>query len=203
MTLQEILRAKGMSDEDIQSVLGEMKTNKIFTTIHENMDVRYPKLKGDFDTLTTQHNELVANSQDMGVLQGKITSYEATIAQLNEQLNEQKVDAAMDRKLTSSGAKPEDLDYLKFQWKKKGEITLDDNGEIKGGDDAIAGLKTQHPVHFETAQQQREIQSHRLQDRDTDSGNTVTKEQFEKMGYNSRVELKKNDPELYAQLMKG
>ena len=40
MTLQEILKAKGMSDEDIEATIGEMKQNKIFTTSHENMDVR-------------------------------------------------------------------------------------------------------------------------------------------------------------------
>jgi hypothetical protein len=32
---------------------------------------------------------------------------------------------------------------------------------------------------------------------------SITKEQFNKMGYNSRVELKKNNPEQYSQLMKG
>lgn len=30
MKLQEILKAKGLSDEDVQSVIGEMKQNKIF-----------------------------------------------------------------------------------------------------------------------------------------------------------------------------
>ena len=30
-----------------------------------------------------------------------------------------------------------------------------------------------------------------------------TKEEFNKMGYNSRVKLKEEKPELYAQLMKG
>lgn len=203
MTLQEILRAKGIGDDIIESIVGEMKQNKIFTTQHENMDVRYPKLKGDFDTLTTQHNTLLASNQDAATLQETINTHETTIAKLTEQLNEQRVDAAMDRKLTSSGAKPEDLDYLKFQWKKKGDISLDDNGEIKGGDDAIAGLKTQHPVHFASEQQDRELQPHRLHEQNPDSDNTVTKEQFEKMGYNSRVELKQKDPELYTQLMKG
>ena len=203
MTLQEILKAKGISDEIIESITGEMKQNKIYTTSHENMDVRYPKLKGDFDLLTTQHNDLMANSQNAALLQEKITSYETTIADLNKQITEQKIDAAMDRKMTSSGAKAEDLDYLKFQWKKKGEITLDDNGDIKGGDDAIAGLKTQHSVHFASTGTQREIQVQKLHERDKDSGTTVTKEEFEKMGYNSRVELKQNDPELYNQLMKG
>lgn len=210
MTLQEILKAKGMSDEDIAVVLADMKQNKIFTTIHENMDVRYPKLKTDHDTLTAQYGEsarlieqLKAGGADNEALQGKITAYEAQIAQLNAQLNDQKIDSAMDRKLTAAGAKPEDFDYLKFQWRKKGEVTLDDNGEIKGGDDAVAGLKTQHPVQFASAATQRELEPHRLPDRNKDGGNTVTKEEFNKMGYNSRVKLKETDPELYNQLTKG
>ncbi len=203
MTLQEILRAKGLSNEDIEAIVGEMKANKIFTTSHENMDVRYPKLKGDYDDLTIQHKTLKDNNQDAAVLQGQIADYQDQIATLSQQLNEQKIDAAMDRVLSNAGAKAEDLDYLKFQWRKKGEISLDDNGEIKGGDDAIAGLKTQHPVHFASATEQRELQPHKLHDRKTDSGSTVTKEEFNKMGYNSRVKLKEDNPELYAQLTKN
>lgn len=210
MTLQEILRAKGMSNEDIESVVGEMKQNKIFTASEENLDIRYGKLKGDFDTLTAQHgeaNKLIeqfkADAKNNEAVQSRITSYEQQIATLMEQLNEQKIDSAMDRKLTSAGAKPEDLDYLKFQWRKKGDIALDDNGEIKGSDDAVAGLKTQHPVQFATATQQRELQPHELQSGNNHSGNTVTKKEFEKMGYDSRVKLRENDPELYTQLMKG
>lgn len=210
MTLQEILKAKGMSDADIESTIGEMKQNKIFTTSHENMDVRYPKLKADHDNLTAQHGESTklieqfkSEAKGNEALQGKLTSYEATIAKLTEQLNEQKIDAAMDRKLIEAGAKFEDLDYLKYQWKKKGDITLDDHDEIKGGDDAIAGLKTQHPVQFTTATDQRELQPHELRDRHNDGTNSVTKEEFNKMGYNSRVKLKETNPELYAELTKG
>lgn len=210
MTLQEILKAKGMTDEVIESVIGEMKQNKIFTTVHENMDVRYPKLKADHDNLTAQHGESTklieqfkVDAQNNEALQGRITSYEQQIVNLTQQLEAQKIDAAMDRKLSNAGAKAEDLDYLKFQWRKKGEISLDDNGEIKGGDDAIAGLKTQHPVHFASATEQRELQPHQLHDRRNDSGSTVTKEDFNKMGYKSRVELKEKDPELYTQLTKG
>ena len=203
MTLQEILRAKGLSNEDIEAIVGEMKANKIYTTSHENMDVRYPKLKGDYDDLTIQHKNLMSNNQDATVLQGQITTYQEQIATLTKQLNDQKVDAAMDRILSNAGAKSEALEYLKFQWKRKGEISLDDNGEIKGGEDAIAGLKTQEPVHFASATDQRELQPHQLHDRKNDGGNTVTKDEFNKMGYKSRVELREKDPELYAQLTKG
>ena len=31
MTFTEILKAKGLSDKDVESVIGEMKQNKIFT----------------------------------------------------------------------------------------------------------------------------------------------------------------------------
>lgn len=208
MTLQEILKNKGISDSDIESILGEMKQNKIFTTSHENMDVRYPKLKADHENLTTQHGEATklidqfkAGAKDNEALQGKITSYETTIADLTKQLNEQKLDAAMDRKLTVAGAKPEDFDYLKFQWKKKGEITLDEHGEIKGGDDAIAGLKTQHPVQFVSATEQREIQPHRLPGRDQDGGG-MTRAEFLKKSYAERAAYANENPEAYQAMMK-
>ena len=44
MTLQEILKSQGLSDEQIESVIGEMKQNKIFTVSEENLDIRYGKL---------------------------------------------------------------------------------------------------------------------------------------------------------------
>ena len=49
MTLQEILKAKGLDDQAVESVIGEMKQNKIFTSAEENLDIRYGKLKTDFD----------------------------------------------------------------------------------------------------------------------------------------------------------
>ena len=51
MTLQEILKAKGLDDKAVESVIGEMKQNKIFTSNEENLDIRYNKLKTDFDSL--------------------------------------------------------------------------------------------------------------------------------------------------------
>ena len=208
MTLQEILKAKGMSDEDIESTIGEMKQNKIFTASEENMDIRYSKLKADHDNLVAQHGEstklidqLKAGTKDSEALQGKITSYEAQVSQLQEQLKQTQLDAAIQVALL--GAKATDVDYMTFRLKEKGDLELDDQGKIKGIDDMLAGLKTQFPAFFESADQQRELQPHKLPDRNLDNTNVVTKEDFNKMGYNSRVKLKETDPEMYAQLMKG
>lgn len=208
MTLQEILKAKGMTDEDIESTIGEMKQNKIFTTSHENMDVRYPKLKADHDTLTTQHGEstklieqLKSGTKDNEVLQGKITAYENQVVQLQEQLRQTKIDNAA--RLALMEAKCTDVGYALFKLKEKGELELDEHDQIKGIDDKLAGLKVQIPSHFEAGGMQKQIEVQKLPDHNTAGGATVTKEDFNKMGYGSRVELKQTNPELYTQLMKG
>ena len=48
------------------------------------------------------------------------------------------------------GAKTDDVAYMAFKLKEGGDLELDDNGNIKGIDEKIAGLKTQFPAHFET-----------------------------------------------------
>ena len=65
MTLQEILKAKGLDDKAIEGIIGEMKQNKIFTSAEENLDIRYGKLKTDFDALTKQHGESTALIEQM------------------------------------------------------------------------------------------------------------------------------------------
>ena len=155
MTLQEILKAKGLDDTAVESVIGEKKQNKIFTASEENLDVRYGKLKGDFDALTKQHGEsttlieqLKKDSKGNEALQGKITEYEGKIQQMEKELQQTKVDAAL--KVALLEAKVTDVDYLTFKIKEKGEVTLGDDGKIKGIDDTIAALKTQYPQHFST-----------------------------------------------------
>lgn len=153
MTLNEILKAKGLDDKAIESVIGEMKQNKIFTSAEENLDIRYGKLKTDFDALTKQHGESTALIEQMkkdnagnADLQSKITEYEGKIGNLQKELQQTKVDAAL--KVALLEAKVTDVDYLTFKIKEKGEVKLGDDGKIKGIDDTIASLKTQFPQHF-------------------------------------------------------
>ena len=204
MTLQEILKAKGLDDESIESIIGEMKQNKIFTTAHENMDVRYPKLKADHESLTAQHGESAklieqfkAGAKDNEALQGKITNYESTIATLQQQLKQTQMDAAI--KVALLGAKAMDVDYLTFKLKEKGELELDEQGAIKGIDDKLAGLKTQFPTQFESVAEQREIQAQRLPDRKPDS--SMSKAEFLRKPYAERVSFAKENPEAYNSIM--
>lgn len=154
MNLVEILKAKGVSDDIIAAVQEDMKANKVFTASEENLDIRYGKLKTDHEGKLKELDEangLIAelkksNKGNEG-LQAKITEYEQQVQQLQEQLQQTKLEAEIKVQLLE--AKAVDVDYLTFKLKEKGEITLDESGKIKGWDDKLAGLKTQFPNQFE------------------------------------------------------
>lgn len=206
MTLEEILKAKGMSEDDITAVIGEMKTNKIFTTEHENMDVRYPKLKADHDNLTAQHGEstklieqMKSDAKGNETLQNKITQYESTIANLTEKLKTTQLESAIQVALL--GAKATDIDYMTFRMKEKGDLELDEHGQIKNIDDRLAGLKTQYPNFFESASDKKEIQPHQLPNRNEGNDGGMSKAEFLKKPYAERATFANENPEAYKSIM--
>ena len=86
MTLQELLKAQNLTDEQVKGILDAMKQNKIYTASEENLDVRYGKLKTDHDAMVAKDAEsqkLIAELQKATKgqegIQTKITEYEATI----------------------------------------------------------------------------------------------------------------------------
>lgn len=207
MTITEILKAKGLDDATTAGILEEMKANKIFTASEENLDIRYGKLKTEHEGVSKQLGEantlieeLKKSNKGNEGLQQKITEYEGQVATLQAELEQTKLDAAIKVELLSSKAL--DVDYLTFKLKEKGELALDENGKIKGWDDKIAALKTQFPTQFESSTQKR-YEEYKLPGDNGGSEQPITKEEFNKMGYASRVELKRNNPEQYSQLMKG
>lgn len=131
----------------------------------------------------------------------KISEYEAEIEKLKTENVNLKTENALKVALLAAGAV--DIDYLVFKAKEKGEIKLDDDGKIKGGDILISGLKTQHPAMFGAASGQQPNAGRKVLENNLPSGDgekTVTKEQFLKMGYSERMKLKEENPELFKQL---
>lgn len=155
MTLEELLKAQGLSDEQIKAITASMKENKIYTASEENLDIRYGKLKTDYDTLSTQHGEstklieqLKKDAKNDEALQGKITAYETQVADLQKELDETRLESAI--KVALMDAKTDDVGYMAFKLKEGGSLELDDNGNIKGIDEKISNLKTQFPSHFDS-----------------------------------------------------
>lgn len=163
MTLQEILKAKGLTDEQITEIADDMKQHKIFTAGEENLDIRYGKLKQDHENLTAQYGEstklieqLQKDNKGNADLQKSVTDFQSQVAAMQAQMAQERLDYAL--KLALMGEKAADVDYLTYkarekhpEWKEHPENALDESGKIKGIDDLVAGLKTQHPMQFEAS----------------------------------------------------
>lgn len=130
-------------------------------------------------------------------LQQKVTDYESAVEKLQAENKQLRLDNAV--KIALLEAKVTDIDYMTFKLKEKGEkLELDESGKVKGIDDLISGLKTQFPNQFEAAGKTK-VEPNPLPKSEPNLP-TVTKDDFAKMGYDSRVKLKAENPELYSQL---
>ncbi|MGN0907632.1 MAG: phage scaffolding protein [Bullifex sp.] len=205
MTIQDILKAAGLTDEQIVAIAESMKKNKIFTSSEENLDIRYSKLKSDHDSLTKQYGEAEALIEEMKKaskgnedLQSKVAEYEAKIGELKEELKEEKLSSAIKVGLLSEKAM--DIDYLAFKLKEDGELILDDNDQVKGWSEKIEALKKKFPNQFESPNQKK-IEPNSLNKGQSDEA--PTKEAILKMPYSQRAELYQKDPEAFSQIMKS
>lgn len=204
MTLNEILKANGVNDEAISAIAAAMKENKIYTASEENLDIRYGKLKTQHDGMNQQLTEANALIEELKKsnkgndgLQQKVTDYETKVQQLQAELEQTKLDAAIKVELLAN--KAVDVDYLTFKLKNKGEaLTLDENGKIKDWDDKLAALKTQFPNQFE-ASGKKTVVENRLPGNDEES--TLTKSDILKKPYAERAKLFEENPEGFRAAM--
>ena len=160
-------------------------------------------LDGKVTELETANNliaDLKKSSKGNEDLQGKITTYEQQVQQLQAELEQTKIDNAINVGLLAAGVKADDVDYVTFKLKAKGdELALDENGKIKGWDDKVAALKTQLPAQFETSASKK-YEEHKLPDGDG-SGDALTRESILKKPYAERMKLYNENPEAYKTAM--
>lgn len=136
-------------------------------------DALQEQLTGKTTELETANGliaELKKGTKGNEELQGKITTYEGQVADLQQQLAETKLKSAIKVALLSE--KAVDIDYLTFKLeeklKEKGEtLELDENDNIKSWDSQLEGLKTQFPTMFESGP--KKIEPNRLPNGDPDN----------------------------------
>lgn len=143
---------------------------------------KYDSLQALLDGKTTELDtangliaELKKGTKGNEDLQGKITGYETQVQQLQAELEKTKLENAI--QLALRDAKAVDPDYLAFKLREKysaDELTLDENGKIKGMDDKLAGLKTQFPNQFEGAGGKKVVEN-RLPENQNTGGNSEPK----------------------------
>ena len=203
MNLIEILKSQGLSDEQINTIKGEMKQNKIFTAGEENLDIRYGKLKNDHaqsqQTITDLQSQIAQFEQLKTQNASVIEEANKKLAELQAENERIKTDNALERALIE--AKVQDVDYMKFKIKEKHPdgFKLDENGKIESINTVIDDLKVQFPNQF--AKTEKKIEEKKLEKSDNDNGG-ISSEQFNKMNYHERAKLFKENPEQYAELNK-
>ena len=107
----------------------------------------------ELDTANNLISDLKKSNKGNEDLQGKITNYESQVVSLQEELQKTKIEGAV--KVALLEAKANDIDYMTFKLKEKGELELDENGKIKGWEEKISSLKTQFPTQFEVHQEKK------------------------------------------------
>ena len=204
MNLIEILKSQGLSDEQINTIQGEMKQNKIYTAGEENLDIRYGQLKNDHaqsqQTITDLQQQIAQLEQVKSQNASVIEETNKKLAELQAENERIKTDNALERALIE--AKVQDVDYMKFKLKEKHPdgFKLDENGKIESINTVLDDLKVQFPNQF--AKVEKKIEEKKLEKSDDNNGG-ISSEQFSKMNYHERAKLFKENPEQYAELNKN
>lgn len=204
MTIEEILKAQGIEDEQVGKIVAAMKDGKVYTASEENLDVRYSKLKdehaargAELDKANSLIKELQKANKGNDALQGQVAEYEVEVARLKAELAQTQLDAAL--KVALLAEKAVDVDYLAFKLREGEPLQLDEQGQIKGWADRIGGLKTQFPNMFEAGAQKR-IDENKLGQGDKGEGG-MTRSDILKMPYAERTALFEKNPEAYREAM--
>ena len=171
---------------------------------------KYTALDAENQTNTTkltEANNLIQQLQKAAkgdeALQGQVTAYQTKVQELETELAQTKIDAAIKVGLLAENAV--DVDYLTFKLKEKGEkMELDEQGNIKGWSDKVAALKTQLPTQFQDKGKGgyegfRPLDKNNQQNQDKG----MTSAELLKKPYAEQVKFFNENPDAYNEIMKG
>ena len=195
------------ANKDKQIKVGNLGTGEYVSKgKYDDLQAQLNGKQTELDTANGLIAELKKSNKGDEELQGKITTYETQVAELQKELAETKIKSAVKVALLSE--KAVDVDYLTYKLNEKlrenGEsLALDENDNIKGWNDKLSGLKVQFPSMFEGGSGSNgegyvPVESKGLPKDSTNK--TVTKEQFLKMSVDERIALKQKDENLYKSL---
>ena len=190
------------ANKDKQIKIGNLGTGEYvgkgkYDALQELVNGKETELKSANDLIA----ELKKGTKGNEELQKKIGDYDVQVAELQSQLQETKIKSALKVALLSE--KAVDVDYLTFKLneklkEKEETLELDENENIKGWDDKLAGLKTQFPSMFETSQK-KIIEQNKLPNPEENKG--LTRADVLKMPYGERTRLFNENPEAYKAAM--
>lgn len=194
---KEQLQALNLTDEQINAIIEDYGKNYVSKTQFNEKNDAYKQAKLEIENLTTDINNLSEANKANEALQSQIKELQDAATQreadYNESIKTLKIDTAITKALSKSGAMNETILTGLLDRTK---IAIGEDNTITGIQEQINALKESDPYLFK----QDSIKGVVPGDATPKTNDGITKEQFNKMSYLDRVKLQESNPDLYSEL---
>lgn len=194
---KEQLQALNLTDEQINAIIEDYGKNYVSKTQFNEKNDAYKQAKQEIENLTTDINNLSEANKANEALQSQIKELQDAATQreadYKESIKNMKIDTAITKALSKSGAMNETILTGLLDRTK---IAIGEDNTITGIQEQIVALKESDPYLFK----QDSIKGVVPGDATPKTHDGITKEQFNKMSYLDRVQLQETNPDLYSEL---
>ena len=194
---KEQLQALNLTDEQINAIIEDYGKNYVSKTQFNEKNDAYKQAKQEIENLTADINNLSEANKANEALQSQIKELQDAATQreadYNESIKTLKIDTAITKALSKSGAMNETILTGLLDRTK---IAIGEDNTITGIQEQINALKESDPYLFK----QDSIKGVVPGDATPKTNDGITKEQFNKMSYLDRVQLQETNPDLYSEL---
>lgn len=194
---KEQLQALNLTDEQINAIIEDYGKNYVSKAQFNEKNDAYKQAKQEIENLTNDISTLSEANKANEALQSQIKELQDAAtkreADYNENIKNMKIDTAITKALSKSGAMNETILTGLLDRTK---IAIGEDNTITGIQEQIVALKESDPYLFK----QDSIKGVVPGDATPKTHDGITKEQFNKMSYLDRVQLQETNPDLYSEL---
>lgn len=194
---KEQLQALNLTEEQINAIIEDYGKNYVSKAQFNEKNDAYKQAKQEIENLTNDISTLSEANKANEALQSQIKELQDAAtkreADYNENIKNMKIDTAITKALSKSGAMNETILTGLLDRTK---IAIGEDNTITGIQEQIVALKESDPYLFK----QDSIKGVVPGDATPKTHDGITKEQFNKMSYLDRVQLQETNPDLYSEL---
>lgn len=194
---KEQLQAINLTEEQINAIIEDYGKNYVSKAQFNEKNDAYKQAKQEIENLTNDISTLSEANKANEALQSQIKELQDAATQreadYNENIKNMKIDTAITKALSKSGAMNETILTGLLDRTK---IAIGEDNTITGIQEQIVALKESDPYLFK----QDSIKGVVPGDATPKTHDGITKEQFNKMSYLDRVQLQETNPDLYSEL---
>nr|DAR72474.1 MAG TPA: minor structural protein [Caudoviricetes sp.] len=194
---KEQLQALNLTEEQINAIIEDYGKNYVSKAQFNEKNDAYKQAKQEIENLTNDISTLSEANKANEALQSQIKELQDAATQreadYNENIKNMKIDTAITKALSKSGAMNETILTGLLD---RSKIAIGEDNTITGIQEQIVALKESDPYLFK----QDSIKGVVPGDATPKTHDGITKEQFNKMSYLDRVQLQETNPDLYSEL---